>query len=233
MKLFSLVLAAVAMLGAHDPQYTSDGAMRLPANYREWVFLSSGLAMTYGPAGQIAEQYMNEVNVEALTNQRVALQSHRGGTGEIRFVSIDLTDAAGKVTTTIAPHETLCVRASYRTERPVERPVFQIAIIDVDTGLVVTTATSTRDDVPPCLDGEGVVECSFDQLPLRPRQYVVRLSISDHHQLASYDVVTAGPRFAVTSLGLGVDQLADEDGLVSVPYEFAHHVATTRIPHRV
>ena len=132
----------------------------------------------------------------------------------------------------IAPDDTLRVRATYRTERPIERPAFQIAIIDVDTGLVVTTATSSSADVPPCLDGEGVVECSFDRLPLRPRQYVLRLSISDHHQLASYDVVTAGPRFAVMSRGLGVDQLADDDGLVSVAYEFAHHAATTGIPHR-
>lgn len=54
--MFFLVLAAAAMLGAQDPQYTSDGAMRLPASYREWVFLSSGLAMTYGPAGQTNAQ---------------------------------------------------------------------------------------------------------------------------------------------------------------------------------
>ena len=53
------------------------------------------------------------------------------------------------------------------------------------------------------------------QLPLRPRQYVLRLSITDAYQLASYDVVTAGPRFAVTGQGGGVDSLADEqDGLV-------------------
>jgi hypothetical protein len=55
-KIFFLLLAGVAMLSAQDPQYTSDGQMRLPANYREWVFLSSGLAMTYGPAGQTNAQ---------------------------------------------------------------------------------------------------------------------------------------------------------------------------------
>jgi Cytochrome P460 len=57
-RVFGLVLfAGVSMLRAQDdPQYTSDGMMRLPANYREWVFLSSGLAMTYGPAGQTNAQ---------------------------------------------------------------------------------------------------------------------------------------------------------------------------------
>lgn len=33
------------------PQYSEDGQLRLPADYREWVYLTSGLGMTYGPAG--------------------------------------------------------------------------------------------------------------------------------------------------------------------------------------
>ena len=31
-----------------EPNYTSDGQLKRPENYREWVFLSSGLGMTYG-----------------------------------------------------------------------------------------------------------------------------------------------------------------------------------------
>ena len=41
-------------------------------------------------AGEIAERYMNEVNLEAMANQATALQSHRGGTGEIRYIKVDL-----------------------------------------------------------------------------------------------------------------------------------------------
>lgn len=33
------------------PRFTSDGQLTRPDNYREWIFLSSGLGMTYGPAG--------------------------------------------------------------------------------------------------------------------------------------------------------------------------------------
>lgn len=45
--------AALALFGqqASAPQYTKDGMLILPADYREWIFLSSGLGMTYGPAG--------------------------------------------------------------------------------------------------------------------------------------------------------------------------------------
>ncbi len=33
----------------HAPQYTGKGELILPADYREWIFLSSGHGMTYGP----------------------------------------------------------------------------------------------------------------------------------------------------------------------------------------
>jgi hypothetical protein len=36
---------------ASEPRYTPDGQLALPSDYREWVFLSSGLGMTYATAG--------------------------------------------------------------------------------------------------------------------------------------------------------------------------------------
>ena len=38
------------------PQFTKDGQLVRPDNYREWVFLSSGLGMTYGPSSQAASE---------------------------------------------------------------------------------------------------------------------------------------------------------------------------------
>jgi len=53
------------------------------------------------------------------------------------------------------------------------------------------------------------------------------MTITDSHQLVSYDVVTAGPRFAVVaapSSRAGDDE--DEDGLVALPYRFDHRVTS-------
>jgi hypothetical protein len=46
------VAATVAQTASDGPQFTAAGELLRPKNYREWVFLSSGLGMTYGPAGQ-------------------------------------------------------------------------------------------------------------------------------------------------------------------------------------
>jgi ABC-type polysaccharide/polyol phosphate transport system ATPase subunit len=193
----------------------------------EILWMENGTVRAYGEAGAIAEQYMNEVNLQALQNQATSLQSHRGGTGEVRFEHVDLFDGNGAPAATLTTDDTLVVRGQYMASKAVESPVFQVAIVDIDTGVVVTTASTAGRDNTGMVEGPGEIEIRFAHLPLRPRQYVLRLSITDAFQLASYDVVTAGPRFAITGRGAGVDSLADEqDGLVTVPFTVAHRAGS-------
>jgi len=53
MKFSALLLAMLAFDG---PRYLPEGALQFPADYREWVFLSSGSGMTYGPAATAARE---------------------------------------------------------------------------------------------------------------------------------------------------------------------------------
>jgi hypothetical protein len=53
MKLKAFMLFSLACLNLagqqtrpDEPQYTSNGQLKLPDNYREWIYLSSGLGMT-------------------------------------------------------------------------------------------------------------------------------------------------------------------------------------------
>jgi hypothetical protein len=49
----TLVIAATAALAA-DPQFTAAGELIRPKNYREWIYLSAGLGMTYSGAPRAA-----------------------------------------------------------------------------------------------------------------------------------------------------------------------------------
>ena len=46
-----------------QPRYTADGQLTLPGDYREWVFLSSGLGMTYQPTPGRSEPAFTNVFV--------------------------------------------------------------------------------------------------------------------------------------------------------------------------
>ena len=78
--LMSMVVAVVLIVGLYSnfsmsevaagtrytPQYTADGKMIFPADYREWVFLSSGLGMNYGAGEPDLSRFDNVfVNPEA------------------------------------------------------------------------------------------------------------------------------------------------------------------------
>ncbi len=65
---FALVLMSASLLAesapSNEPQYTKDGQLIKPENYREWIYLSSGLGMTYGsPIANPDEQDFDNVFV--------------------------------------------------------------------------------------------------------------------------------------------------------------------------
>jgi len=52
--LISFALGASLAAGADLPRFNEQSELAFPENYRDWVFLSSGLGMTYGPAAAMA-----------------------------------------------------------------------------------------------------------------------------------------------------------------------------------
>jgi hypothetical protein len=70
-KPFAAILAIVAFfisvgsrqspVTSHDPSYTADGQLRLPENYRTWIYLSSGFDMSYNPAMTMDQHMFDNV----------------------------------------------------------------------------------------------------------------------------------------------------------------------------
>jgi hypothetical protein len=58
-----IAVLLVAAAWAQEPQFTKDGRLMRPADYREWIFLSSGLGMTYGPSVEGANPRFDNVFV--------------------------------------------------------------------------------------------------------------------------------------------------------------------------
>jgi hypothetical protein len=66
-----LVCAFTCLLGAASawsqattaPRHTASGGLALPADYREWIFLSAGLGMNYSPGGNDANPHFDNVFV--------------------------------------------------------------------------------------------------------------------------------------------------------------------------
>jgi hypothetical protein len=50
--------AAENTSSAQTPSYTADGRLLFPSNYREWIYLTSGIDMSYNPNGMAMEHSM-------------------------------------------------------------------------------------------------------------------------------------------------------------------------------
>jgi hypothetical protein len=48
---------------SNAPVYTADGGLKFPANYREWIYLTSGVDMSYGPAMNMGHSMFDNVFV--------------------------------------------------------------------------------------------------------------------------------------------------------------------------
>jgi len=57
--LVGVLLGAASDSKAPNPQYTKDGSLLAPADFREWIFLSSGLGMNYNPQAGGHEMFTN------------------------------------------------------------------------------------------------------------------------------------------------------------------------------
>src|SRR6478735_2205793 len=53
-SLLCLINAPAQQAPNDEPRYTKEGQLLRPDNYREWIFLSAGLGMTYGTVDSAA-----------------------------------------------------------------------------------------------------------------------------------------------------------------------------------
>ena len=170
------------------------------------LWMEEGRVRAYGPAGEIAERYMSEVNLAGAREPgRRRCRATAAEPAKSATPPSDLSTTAGAASVLLPSRATRSSSAP-RTTAPSARSTGRCSRSASSTSTPAWSSPPRRRAPATCRsrsDGDGTIECRFPALPLRPRQYILRLAITDSHQLASYDVVTAGPRFAVSGHGSG------------------------------
>ncbi len=92
----SLAGMAAATRISDGPQYTTDGRLRFPRQYREWVFLSSGLGMTYGPLASAGDPRFDNVFVNP-SAYRAFLDTGRWPDGTILVLEVRAAQSKGSI----------------------------------------------------------------------------------------------------------------------------------------
>jgi hypothetical protein len=95
----SLFLATVLCANAADKaEFTGSGELIRPSNYREWVFLSSGLGMTYGPNQPAADAPRRFDNVFVNpSSYRAFQQTGKWPDGTVLILEIRESESKGSI----------------------------------------------------------------------------------------------------------------------------------------
>lgn len=119
------------------------------------------------------------------TIQRI--DARRWGSGDVELTRVELIDGAGRPGRLFHTGEPFTIRMHYRATRPVERPVFGVAVHAGQTHLLSGPNTRHHAMVIPCVEGEGYVDLAVPALPLLRGDYYVSASVYDWTLRQAYD----------------------------------------------
>jgi lipopolysaccharide transport system ATP-binding protein len=152
----------------HTAVFVSHNLYMMENLCTDLLWLDGGRIVMWGPPAEVLPAYLDRAEEQALRSHR----PRQSAEGSLDIVSVSLTDGAGKERETFDAGEDIVVQLRYTAAPFVERPHFNIGVLDPRSGTPLFVASMLVDgDAPPRLAGDGVVCCRFRSVPLMPQVY--------------------------------------------------------------
>jgi ABC-type polysaccharide/polyol phosphate transport system ATPase subunit len=189
------------------------------------VWLDHGRQMASGPAGEVIDAYLADVNrqeQERLEAERRddtppedEANPFRRGTREVEITRVQLLSGAGEEPAVFHTGEPLTIRLHYMAHERVQCPVFGVGIHH-ESGLWLTGPNTGFDKLPiSAVDGSGAIDYHVPSLPLNTGRYQVSAAVVDATQTHVYDLHDRLYPLVVHSPG------RERYGLVAIPGEWS------------
>ncbi len=122
----------------------------------------------------------------------------RWGTGEIVFKYIEVLNNKYENANTFFVNDTMIVRLTYNAYKPITAPVFYVGILNMDE-VWITGTTLSKETLGEgfLVEGEGKLECCFENLAIQPGQYCLQVGIFGEFSDIAYDRIGGINRFTV------------------------------------
>ena len=189
------------------------------------AWLDHGVVQKIGPAAEVAESYLREVN-EHETERIEAAEARataRSASGEpaptgvagvsMHPVSVDrveVLDAAGSPTHTVRGLDPITIRIHYVAHETVRNPRFAFAFrTDADVPLAGPSYHPDEVGVGTVQPGPGHVDYVIDRLPLNAGEYHLGVVIRDENSMVRFDHVRDAWDLHVQPSGLSLTGMVD------------------------
>ena len=188
---------------------------------RRAVLLHDGALVADGAADEVIREYLHRVDAQLVESQLVAPTTGAGG---LTILSSALLDESGQVVEAAEAGRPITVRLEYEANEPIARPIFEIGIAEGRFGPLVLASMLIDGEVPDRIEGRGSIDCTFLDLPLRPRMYELWGGVRgeagfgeivDWHRLRLFRVM------GETGAGIGAVSHSMTNAPVALPYRWA------------
>jgi ABC-2 type transport system ATP-binding protein len=178
------------------------GSMRTLCDEAAW--LDHGSLLEVGRADHIVDRYVDKGHVAAEAAAGITAETEAGktadarwGSGEARLTRVAMLGPGGRPASLFRTGDPVTVRLEYECATRVERPVFGLAMENLDG--VYVWAHNTRDAglELPYIEGRGHVDLRIPRLMLQPHTFDLIASIVDHTTTHTYDFLRHCYRFTV------------------------------------
>ena len=168
------------------------GSLRTYCDEAAW--LEHGKLVKVGPATGIVDEYVDEGHVD---REETTEAKSRWGSGEGRLTKVEILGPDGRPSTRLRTGDAATVRLAYETSEPIDKPVFGLAIENLEG--VYVWAHHSRDGgfVPDQISGSGTIDLQIPRLMLQPGTFDVLASLVDYTTTHTYDFLRHCYRFDV------------------------------------
>jgi len=168
------------------------GSLRTFCDTAAW--LEHGRLVRVGPAAELVDDYIDEGHAERETQTEAA---SRWGSGEARLTKVELLDARGRPTTRVRTGDTVTVRLTYDASEPISKPVFGLALENLEGVYVWAHHSRDGEFVPDRIAGTGSIDLVIPRLMLQPGTFDLLASLVDYTTTHTYDFLRHCYRFDV------------------------------------
>lgn len=134
------------------------------------VLLDNGRTIADGTARDIVAEYLRTV----AGSRADSMQGRDVVAGDdFELQRITLHDSGGHELETLPAGDGVTVRIHYVAHRPITNAAFSVGFGDGRIGAFSIASMLIDGEIPDVISGAGHVDCTFDALPLRPRQYEI------------------------------------------------------------
>lgn len=174
----------------------SHDATQIEALCDRAIYLDHGQLKSSGSASEVIADYHSDLAQKNL-QQNNSSENFDAANSPLRLLGLSLFNSKHQPIESLGTDDSLLLHIHYLATKPIDKPVFGIAIHRADGTHVTGPNTKTSGFIIEKLPvGEGVLECRIEKLNLLAGQYQVSLSVFDYACQRPFDYLDK--RFSFT-----------------------------------